>query len=188
MTLKKIFNIVAIISFIFFLLIAFFGIGILGEQMYWGQTQYSLYNSLGVVFVPILGAFYIFLIILNIYNFNKDLFVIKILNVVITSLILGIFIAQLVILYVNIDSIFLLGHFVNAFIILTIIFSGVSLVIGILQLNKKNNPSRSETNINQTNINVNAFEKLREIHSLYLNELISKEEYEKLKEKYVDLL
>ena len=149
---------------------------------------------LGDIFVPVLGicigSFIVFFILKNyVYKENKAL---KILLCINSFLIFGSALAQFIIIVLESRSEPLTDAGIDV-VLLLIAFWIHALLLTLLTFYQAKEPNFVEATSNKTTRSNNAefhssAEKLRELNDLYVKGIITEEEYNEKKKKYIDLL
>lgn len=192
---KKINLILLFSSFGCFLLFALLGIGNIGYDS-WGwlsSEPMTLYNCLGVIFVPIIALLYLILIPLTLLFFFGKLRFIRVHKFMSAFDFLGVFgvsLAQgiLIMCYCRMP-LSPLGNFVNILIILTMILSMASSILCLINLfSMPKYISHKKAKAIEKKQSENAAQKLKTLKSLFDQGIISKEEYDEKKKKYIELL
>lgn len=193
-----------IVSFSLFVAYSLLGIGIVAEDYYsyyygnkYNYTYYyiSLYNwrMSGAIFVPIIGGFFIILLVFTILFYNDKLRFIKIHKIMSAFDFFAIFgcaLAQAILMFTGASYLYPLGIFVNLIIWGVV---GVSLaafivcIVDFCKLLKTNIAEKRKIKTIKMD-SQEAVEKLRMLKQLLDDNIITNEEYEEKKKKYVDLL
>lgn len=160
---------------------------------YYDEASYDLYRCLGDIFVPIVALLCTILLIftlmfycdgLKFVRFHKFMSFVDFMGVFGVSLAQGI----LLIVYCG-HRLTPVGHVVNGLIICTCLvsfFSGIVCLINLFSMPKYESPKQVEER--EQLESADAVQKLKDLKSLYESGVISFEEYNEKKQKYIDLL
>ena len=160
---------------------------------YYDEMSYTLYYCIGDIFVPIVALLCIILVIftlmfyfdgLKFVRFHKFMSFVDFMGVFGVSLAQGI----LLIVYCG-HRLTPVGHIVNALIICTCVvsfISGIVCLINLFSMPRYESPKKVEQR--EQFESADAVQKLKDLKSLYESGVITYEEYNEKKQKYIDLL
>ena len=180
-----------LITVVFFVGYAAFGTYIVGYS-YGYYYEYNLYRCLGDIFVPIVFLILLILIIFTLMFYFDGLKFVrfhKFMSFVDFMGVFGVSLAQGILLLDCCNILTTMGHIVNVFIILTCVVSfasGIICLINLFSMPAYESPKAVEQR--EYAQRENAVQKLKELKELYDSGVISFEEYNEKKQKYIDLL
>ena len=187
---KKTILVMLFMTIVFYALYASLGTMTVG---YYDIYSYDLYRCLGEIFVPIVFLLCLVLLIFTLMFFYDGLKLVrlhKFMSFVYFIGIYGVSLAQgIMLLYYCERSLTVVGFIVNIFIICTCLVSfasGIVCLINLFSMPKYESPKKIEKR--QQFQSADAVQKLKDLKSLYESGVITYEEYNEKKQKYIELL
>ena len=188
---KKLILIMLLITIVFYIAYASLGTLAVGYN-YYDEYSRTLYRCDGDIFVPIVFLILLILVIFTLMFYFDGLKFVrfhKFMSFVDFMGVFGVSLAQGILLLDFCNHLTTIGYIVNTFIILTCVVSfasGIICLINLFSMPAYESPKTVERRENLQR--ENAVQKLKDLKELYDSGVISFDEYNEKKQKYIDML